>query len=77
MVAAQVPMAFVAKWVGNSVRVIETRYCDRSPDHLKEMAQFVGRGLDAAAPTSDVAPTAPAAKDEIALLGEPLPEVAE
>lgn len=70
-------MAFVAEWVGNSVRVIETRYCHLSPDHLKEMAQLVGRGLDAAAPTSNGAPTAPATKDEIALLAEPLPEVAE
>ena len=77
MIVAQVPMAFVAKWVGNSVRVIEQRYSHLSPDHLKGMAELVGRGLDAAAPTSKVASTAGGPQDEIALLAEPLPEVAD
>jgi integrase len=37
-VAAGLPMAKVAKWCGNSVRVIEARYSHLAPDHLKDIA---------------------------------------
>lgn len=43
MVAAGVPLAKVALWCGNSVRVIEARYSHLAPDHLNEIAALAAR----------------------------------
>ena len=46
MVSAGTPIAKVAKWCGNSVRVIEARYAHLVPEHLLEISALAGRGLD-------------------------------
>ena len=43
MIAAGAPLAKVAKWCGNSVRVIEERYSHLAPHHLSEIADLVER----------------------------------
>jgi integrase len=43
MVADGVEFSKVAKWCGNSQRVIEERYCHLSPAHLSDIADRVGK----------------------------------
>lgn len=43
MVAAGAPLAKVARWCGNSVRVIEERYSHLAPDHLTDILALCGR----------------------------------
>ena len=45
-VSRGVPMAKVAKWAGNSVRVIEDRYSHLVPDHLREIVENLEDGLE-------------------------------
>lgn len=41
MVVKGVPLPMIAKWAGNSVRVIEERYSHLSPEYLAEVASHV------------------------------------
>ena len=60
MVVKGVELPKIAKWCGNSVRVIEERYSHLMPEHLKEMADLVGSGT--VRKPSKVTPISKAAK---------------
>jgi len=46
MVSEGVPLYQVAKWCGNSTRVIEERYSHLAPNHLNDVAVLVGKTGD-------------------------------
>ena len=46
MVVKGLPLPKIAKWCGNSVRVIEERYSHLMPEHLKDVADLVGGSLE-------------------------------
>jgi hypothetical protein len=69
MVVKGVPLPMIAKWAGNSVRVIEERYSHLSPEFLEAVASKVGSPApnNRAQNTSPEAESAPA-EDEAASL---------
>jgi integrase len=69
MVVKGVPLPMIAKWAGNSVRVIEERYSHLSPEFLEGVASKVGAVTSTQRP-QDLSPEAESAppEDEVAAL---------